>query len=80
MVKLLPKEKAKSLFEKNLKVTKQKLRDSVTTDNLIIQTVGSLDELQKVVNMMSKRLREWYGLHNPEYAHQDIEHKEHLSR
>ena len=35
----------------------------------IIQSVNSLDELDKIVNVMGARMREWYGLHFPELDH-----------
>ena len=35
-------------------------------DALIIQAVSSLDEVEKTVNTLAERLREWYSLHFPE--------------
>ncbi len=32
----------------------------------IIQAIGSLDEVDRIANVLSSRLREWYGLHFPE--------------
>ena len=32
----------------------------------IIQAINSLDEIDKIANALSSRLREWYGLHFPE--------------
>jgi nucleolar protein 56 len=32
----------------------------------IIQTINTLDEIDKIINGLSSRLREWYGLHFPE--------------
>src|SRR5919202_3124251 len=32
----------------------------------IIQAISALDELDKLVNVLSTRMREWYGLHFPE--------------
>jgi len=42
-------------------------------DKLIIQTVSSLSDLEKILNAMSERLREWYGLHYPELDIKDHE-------
>ncbi len=58
----------KSLREKNLKLTKQKIRDSVNEDNLISQAINSIDEIDKVSNILVKRLKEWYSLYNPEFV------------
>ncbi len=39
---------------------------SESPDLHIIQAIGSLDEIDKMANGLSSRLREWYGLHFPE--------------
>lgn len=44
------------------KVTKA----SGSPDLHIIQAINSLDEIDKIANALSSRLREWYGLHFPE--------------
>lgn len=36
-------------------------------DKLIIQTVSALNDMDKILNLLSERLREWYGLHYPEF-------------
>jgi nucleolar protein 56 len=58
----------KEFYEKNIEKTKQQLMQSVGKDVLVIQTINTIDELDKVANMLSKRLREWYGLYNPEFV------------
>ena len=39
---------------------------SESPDLHIIQAINSLDEVDKIINQLSSRLREWYGLHFPE--------------
>jgi nucleolar protein 56 len=39
---------------------------SESLDLHIIQAISALDELDKLVNVLSTRMREWYGLHFPE--------------
>ena len=39
---------------------------SESPDQHIIQAIKSLDEIDKIANAQSSRLREWYGLHFPE--------------
>lgn len=39
---------------------------SESPDMHIVQAISSLDEVDKVANLLSSRLREWYGLHFPE--------------
>lgn len=58
----------KDFYEKNLQLTKLEVKNSVGEDILIIQAVKSIDELDKAINLLVKRLREWYGLHNPEFS------------
>jgi nucleolar protein 56 len=38
------------------------------TDRILMSAIGVSDELDKVVNVFSERLREWYGFHFPEAA------------
>jgi nucleolar protein 56 len=58
----------------NLKQTKQQLKDSVKTDNFICQTIANIDEIDKAANLLSKRLREWYELENPEQSYEVGDH------
>ena len=39
---------------------------SESPDLHVIQAINSLDEIDKIANLLSSRLREWYGLHFPE--------------
>ena len=39
---------------------------SGTADLHIIQAINMLDEMERIFNVLSARLREWYGLHFPE--------------
>lgn len=60
----------KTLREKNIEETKEKLRNSVGNDDLIMQVINLIDEHKKVVNILVKRLREWYELYNPEFSYE----------
>ncbi len=52
-----------------LGITQRGIREaSEQNDQLIIQAMSSLDDVEKVQNLMGSRLREWYGLHFPEAA------------
>jgi len=55
-------------YEKNIKLTKQAIKQSVSEDWLIIQAIANINELDKVINILSKRLREWYALYFPEFG------------
>lgn len=39
---------------------------SAKRDAHVAQSVNAMDELDKIINLMGSRLREWYGLHFPE--------------
>ena len=55
-------------YSKNLQITKSDVRNSVTNDILLIQSINLIDDLEKVINLLVKRLREWYELYNPEFS------------
>ncbi len=54
------------LTKVNLELTKVKIKISVGRDSLVIQTNRTIEELDKAINILVERLREWYGLHFPE--------------
>ncbi|AEF96742.1 hypothetical protein [Methanotorris igneus] len=50
-----------------LELTKLSMKSfSQQKDKLIIQTVEALDDLDKTLNLLSERIREWYSLYFPE--------------
>lgn len=53
---------------KNIELTKSGLKNSVRADVLISQAINCIDDTDKSVNILIKRLREWYELHNPEFS------------
>lgn len=56
----------KRLYEKNLAETKQKIKESVKADHLIIQAINAISELSRNANVTARRLKEWYALYSPE--------------
>lgn len=62
--------------DKNLELTKSDVKNSVNDDVLLIQAIKSVDELDKAINLLVKRLREWYELHNPETSRAVESHEE----
>ncbi len=56
----------RQFYKKNVELTKKAVKGSVSEDQLIIQTIANIDELDKICNVLTKRLREWYGLYYPE--------------
>jgi nucleolar protein 56 len=68
------------LHEVALGISRSAIREaSEQSDQLIIQAMNSLDDVEKVQNLMVSRLREWYGLHFPEAAHA-IDNSQNLAR
>ncbi len=53
------------LSKVNIELTKTELRKE-KRDQLIIRVMSVVDELEKELNVLSEKLREWYGLHFPE--------------
>ncbi len=55
-------------YEKNLAVAKKELKKAVKRDILIVQTSNHIAEIERVINTLAKRLREWYEIYNPEFS------------
>ena len=49
-------------------IAKNKIKNSVKQDTLVIQAINNIDELDRVANTLIKRLREWYELYLPEFS------------
>src|SRR3989338_6321793 len=63
-------------FRKNaLSITRLEIKHSVKDDLLIMQAINCVDETSKTINILIKRLREWYAIYNPELEH-EIENQE----
>jgi len=55
-------------YQKNLLITKASMKTAVTEDQFIIQAIANINELDKVSNLLCKRLREWYSFYLPELS------------
>jgi nucleolar protein 56 len=55
----------KELRKSNLKQTKKDIELATTRDNLIIQTIHSIDEISKCLNALATNLKERYGIYAP---------------
>jgi len=62
-------------YYNNLYMTMLQIADAAKDDQIIVQTIGSINELNKSINLLSKRLREWTGYYLPELGHQVTDHK-----
>ena len=54
------------LHETMILVAKEMVTKAVGRDDHISQGVNALDDMEKTINVMLSRLKEWYGLHFPE--------------
>ena len=62
-----PQDALGKLREFALGISSSKVTEvSESPDLHIIQAINTLDEIDKIANALSSRLREWYGLHFPE--------------
>ena len=66
-------------YKKNLEITKNSVKESVNNDLLIIQTINGIVEIDKTINLLTKRLREWYSLYNPEISSKMDDHEKFVS-
>ncbi|BBL45211.1 putative NOP5 family protein [Nanobdella aerobiophila] len=73
--KALEKVKDRYNNELLLNLLKEKISNSVSKDELIIQAIRFLDNLNKSINLIVEMFREWYGLYFPEIS-QNIEDHE----
>ncbi|MBS3126754.1 hypothetical protein J4228_01165 [Candidatus Woesearchaeota archaeon] len=65
-------------YTKNLQLTKQAIKNSVNEDQLILQTIGNISELDKVSNILVKRLREWHSWYYPELSENVSSHEKYI--
>ena len=69
------KEYFEQFYRQNLELTNQALRNSVNEDQLIIQTISNVGEINRITNMLTKRLREWYSWYLPELSEAVLENE-----
>lgn len=63
------------LAKKNLALSKESIKHSVGNDTLIIQAINITGEIDKTINALSKRLRDWYSLYSPEASNKIKDHE-----
>jgi len=67
------------LFEVSDLITRLKLRQAVEKRDLFIgQAISTLDDVDKILNLVASRIREWYGLHFPELEELVRDNKEYV--
>lgn len=58
-----------------IQISRKQIKDSFSTDNLIVQTINSIEELKRTLNLHSKRLREFFELTAPEVSKKVEDHE-----
>jgi len=53
----------------SIELAKIMIRKKITRDYMVVQAVEALDDIDHTMNTLACRLREWYGLHEPELSH-----------
>ncbi len=60
-------EFAELAYEVGIKLSKRKVREAVEErDQMIIQAINTIDDIDRILNILTDRVREWYGIHFPE--------------
>ncbi len=68
-VKESKSEFVKFMSSINFELSKLKLREMEVNDKLAIHLAEAIDELNKSINLLVLRLREWYGMYYPELVY-----------
>jgi len=62
-----PTELREWIHKVSIELTKIRVRRAVEKRDLVVaQTIQTIDDLDKTLNLFMNRIREWYGLHFPE--------------
>jgi nucleolar protein 56 len=64
----------------SMELTKKRIKKaSEKRDLIVVNTIQTIDDLDKMLNLFSNRIREWYGLHFPELDRLIENHETYLS-
>lgn len=72
----LKSENLHTVREYAIREVKQKIQQSVTWDVPVIQAIRSIEEIDKLSNVLSKRLRDWFNWQYPYASKQNQTHEE----
>ena len=64
-----------AFYAKNMALTKTAIQQSVSEDIFVMQTIANINELDKTINLLSKRVREWYSWYAPEIVEHLSDHE-----
>jgi nucleolar protein 56 len=63
------------LVKNNIAIVKKAISASVNKEQFIIQSINAIEELDRICNGLSKRLREWYGYYFPESVEKIVDNE-----
>ncbi len=68
------------VYEITVAQTRHKLKQVAEKRDLFIaQAISSVDDIDKILNLISSRVREWYGLHFPELDDLVKDHRDYMT-
>ncbi|MEM4680751.1 MAG: C/D box methylation guide ribonucleoprotein complex aNOP56 subunit, partial [Acidilobaceae archaeon] len=72
-------ELKKWLHDVSVEYSRRKLRKATAKrDLLAVQSIRAIDDIDKIVNLLATRAREWYSVHFPELSEHVGEHEDFL--
>lgn len=73
------KNPSEFLRDVNILLTREELRrEASERDKIVIESINTIDELDKTSNSLFGRITEWYGIHFPELERHVSDHSEYL--
>lgn len=60
------------LSDFSVALSTKRLQGAIGRDKLVVQSVRSLDDLNRAINVFSERLYEWFSLHYPEMKNANV--------
>ncbi len=62
-----PLEMSRWIHDVSMEISRMRVRKATEKrDLIVVQAIQALDDLDKTMNLLMNRIREWYGLHFPE--------------
>ncbi|MCX8178519.1 MAG: hypothetical protein N3D75_01665 [Candidatus Aenigmarchaeota archaeon] len=58
-----------------IELTRMRIKKNVKKDRIAMEVIDAIDEIDKSINIYVARIREWYGLHFPEFEKQVDKHE-----
>ena len=73
-------EYLKKLTQFCFELTEHRMSGAIKRDELIVQAVDAFDDVTSQLNFLTSRLREWYGITDPEAAKMIADHRKFVNK